>query len=69
MVGGGIQAESLCQFTANVTGKKVITGPVNATAMGNIIAQLLAKGEIANLFEGRQIIKKSVDLKEYSCLI
>ena len=69
MVGGGIQAESLCQFTANTTGKKVIAGPVNATAMGNILAQLLAKGEITNLYEGRQIIKKSVDLKEYSCLI
>jgi rhamnulokinase len=67
MVGGGIQAELLCQFTANTTGKKVITGPVNGTAMGNILAQLLAKGEIADLHEGRQIIKKSVDLKEYTC--
>jgi len=66
MVGGGIQAELLCQFTANTTEKKVITGPVNGTAMGNILAQLLAKGEITDLHEGRQIIKKSVDLKEYS---
>ena len=65
MVGGGIQAEILCQFTANITGRKVITGPIEATAMGNILAQLMAKGEIKNLEEGRELIRNSVELKTY----
>lgn len=65
MVGGGINAEILCQFTADVTERRVITGPEEATAMGNILAQLMAAGEIDNLKEGREIIRNSVDLKEY----
>lgn len=65
MVGGGIQAEILCQFTANATKRKVITGPIEATAMGNILVQLMAKGEISNLAEGRELVKRSVKLNEY----
>lgn len=65
MVGGGIRAELLCQFTADVTGKKVVAGPVEATATGNILAQLMAKGEIRDLEEGRALVKRSVHLKEY----
>lgn len=69
IVSGGSQSETLCQLVANTTGKKVIAGPVSATAIGNIIAQLLAKGEIANLNEGRKIIGESFNLKQYECLI
>ncbi|MDI3548833.1 MAG: rhamnulokinase [Halanaerobiales bacterium] len=65
MVGGGIQAEILCQFTANITGKRVLTGPVEATAMGNIITQLMALGEIADLEEGRELVRRSIELKEF----
>lgn len=65
MVGGGIQAEILCQFTANATGRKVITGPVEATAMGNIVTQLMAIGEIKGLAQARQLIRRSTKLKEY----
>ncbi len=65
MVGGGIQAEILCQFTADITGRRVVTGPVEATAIGSLIAQLMANGEIATLAEGREIVKNSVALKEY----
>lgn len=65
MVGGGIQAEILCQFTANATKRKVITGPIEATAMGNMLGQLMAKGEINSLEEGRGLIRSSVVLKTY----
>jgi len=68
MVGGGSQSETLCQLVADTTGKKVIAGPENATAFGNIIAQLMAKGEIKNLNEGRQIIRESVHLRQYEKL-
>ena len=65
IVGGGIQNELLCQFTANATGKKVITGPIEATASGNILMQAKATGQIKSLAEFRQIVRNSFELKEY----
>ena len=61
IVGGGCQAELLCELIAKVTGKKVISGPVEATAMGNILAQLKALGEIRSWKEGIEIVKRSID--------
>ena len=65
IVGGGIQNELLCQFTANATGKKVITGPIEATASGNILMQAKAMGDIKSLAEARKVVRNSFDLKEY----
>ena len=65
IVGGGIQNELLCQFTANALGKKVITGPVEATASGNILMQARAAGQIKTLAEAREILRNSFELKEY----
>ena len=65
MVGGGIQAEILCQYTADITGCRVQAGPVEATAIGNMLAQLMGLGEIKNLAEGRDIVRNSIKLKEY----
>jgi sugar (pentulose or hexulose) kinase len=65
IVGGGIQNELLCQFAANATGKEVITGPIEATACGNIIMQAKATGQIASLSQGRGIIRNSYPLKKY----
>jgi len=65
IVGGGIQNELLCQFTANATGKKVITGPIEATASGNILMQAKATGQIKTLAEARKIVRNSYKLKEY----
>jgi rhamnulokinase len=65
IVGGGIQNELLCQFTANALGKKVITGPIEATASGNILMQAIATGQIQTLAEARQIVRNSFELKEY----
>ncbi|UCF00406.1 MAG: rhamnulokinase [Planctomycetota bacterium] len=65
IVGGGIQNEMLCQFAANATGKKVITGPIEATAIGNILMQAKATGQIKSLAELREIVRNSFELKEY----
>lgn len=65
MVGGGIQDELLCQLTADVTGKTVLTGPLEASIFGNTLMQLKALGKIKSLSEGRQIIKNSILSKEY----
>ncbi|MGD2093888.1 MAG: rhamnulokinase family protein [Phycisphaerales bacterium] len=65
IVGGGIQNELLCQFAANALGKKVITGPIEATASGNILMQAKATGQIKTLAHAREIVRKSFKLKEY----
>jgi len=65
IVGGGIQNELLCQFTANALGKKVITGPIEATASGNILMQAKATGQIKTLIEARKIVRNSFEVKEY----
>ncbi|MBN2181803.1 MAG: rhamnulokinase [Sedimentisphaerales bacterium] len=65
IVGGGIKNELLCQFTANATGKKVITGPIEATASGNILMQAKAAGQVKTLSQAREIVRNSFDLKEY----
>jgi len=65
IVGGGIQNELLCQFTANALDKKVITGPIEATASGNILMQARATGQIKSLAQAREIVSNSFDLKEY----
>ena len=65
IVGGGCQNELLSQFTANATGKKVLVGPVEATALGNVLVQALAGGRIDSLEQGRKIISRSFGLKEF----
>jgi sugar (pentulose or hexulose) kinase len=65
IVGGGIQNELLCQFTANALGKKVITGPIEATASGNVLMQARATGQIKSLEQAREIARNSFNLKEY----
>ena len=65
IVGGGIKDKLLCQFTSDSIGKKVIAGPVEATAMGNIMIQAISAKQIANVAEGRKIIGNSVELAIY----
>lgn len=65
IVGGGIQNELLCQFTANATGKKILAGPVEATATGNILMQARARGQIDTIDTARKIVRNSFKPKEY----
>ncbi len=65
MVGGGIKNELLCQFTADAIGKRVATGPVEATAVGNIMMQAMASGQVKSLSELRKIVSSSVEPVEY----
>ena len=59
VIGGGCRNELLCKFTAAATGIPVHAGPVEATALGNILVQALACGEIASLEAGREIIRSA----------
>jgi rhamnulokinase len=65
LVGGGIQNEMLNQFTADSIGRKVIAGPVEATAMGNIVVQAITSGQIEDIAHGRRVIENSIPLKIY----
>lgn len=65
MIGGGIQSKLLCRMTAGASGRKVLAGPVEATALGNIAVQLMALGEIRSVQEARRIIANSETTYEY----
>lgn len=65
IVGGGIQNELLCQFAADATGKRVVAGPIEATASGNVLMQAVATGRVKGIEEAREIVRQSFDLKEY----
>ncbi|GLX67568.1 rhamnulokinase [Paenibacillus glycanilyticus] len=65
MVGGGIQNKLLCRLTANAIGRPVWAGPVEASAIGNMLVQLMALGECANLEEARQLSAASFPVEAY----
>lgn len=64
IVGGGCQDVYLNRLTAQYTGKAVTAGPVEATAVGNLISQLIYGNVCADLKEARELIKKSFEIKE-----
>ncbi len=65
IVGGGSQNELLNQFTADAIGRPVVTGPIEATATGNVLMQMLALGYIASLEEGRDLVRRSFEMRTY----
>ena len=65
IVGGGTKNRLLSQFTADATGKPVITGPVEATAIGNLLTQAIALGEIASWEEAVQVVKRSFEVETF----
>ena len=65
IVGGGTQNRLLNQFTADATNRRVITGPIEATAIGNILTQAIALGHIPSGEQGRQIVQNSCDMAAY----
>lgn len=64
IIGGGCRDGLLNELTAEATGKKIITGPIEATATGNIAMQMVSAGAIADVPSARKIIKNSFDIKE-----
>ncbi len=65
IVGGGANAEYLNRMTAKVCGKKVLAGPMEATAIGNLLAQLISEGELADIEEGRICVYESFPIQCY----
>ena len=64
IVGGGCQDTYLNQLTANAAGLPVYAGPVEGTAIGNLIVQMIAGGEFDSLQQARNAIRNSFNIKE-----
>ncbi len=65
IVGGGSNADYLNRLTARATGKRVLAGPAEATAIGNATAQMIAAGELKDRLDARRCIGRSYGLKTY----
>lgn len=65
VVGGGSNAEYLNQVTAKYTGRRVYAGPGEATAIGNLLVQMLYNREFADLKQARACVKESFEIKKY----
>ncbi|MFW5961656.1 MAG: rhamnulokinase [bacterium] len=65
IIGGGVQNEFLNQQIADLTGLDVYGGPVEATAIGNLLMQFKANNWIFSLQEGRKIVRNSFEIKKY----
>jgi rhamnulokinase len=64
VVGGGARNTLLCQLTADATGRVVRSGPVEATAIGNLVIQAIAAGELKDVREARELVRSSVSQVE-----
>jgi rhamnulokinase len=65
IVGGGSQSKILNQFTADACQRPVVAGPVEATAMGNLLTQVRASGELDSLAEMREVVRRSSVVERY----
>lgn len=65
IVGGGSRNKLLNQLTADVTGRRVIAGPAEATAAGNALGQALGTGDVRSLEEIRGVVRRSFELDEF----
>jgi rhamnulokinase len=65
IVGGGTRNKQLCQAAADACGRRVVTGPVEATAIGNVMMQAVAAGDVGSIGEAREIISRSFPVEQY----
>ena len=65
VIGGGSKNALLNQFTANAIGKKVVAGPSEATAIGNVMIQAMGAGVVSSLKEMRGIIREAIETEDF----
>jgi rhamnulokinase len=65
IVGGGSQNRLLCQLTADACQRPVVTGPVEATALGNVMVQAMATGHLGSLAEARDAVAASIPQEHF----
>lgn len=65
VVGGGTQNRQLSQFTAEACHRRVLAGPIEATALGNVVVQAIAAGSIGSIAQARDLIRRSFPLEVF----
>ena len=65
LIGGGCQSKYLCKNVSLFTGRKVVSGPVEAATIGNIMTQAIAHGAVGNFDKGREMIRRSFETIDY----
>jgi len=65
IVGGGTQNRQLCQAAADACGRPVLAGPIEATAIGNLMMQAVAWGDVGSIAEAREVIRNSFPVDRY----
>jgi rhamnulokinase len=65
VVGGGSQNFLLCQLTADATQLPIVAGPVEATALGNVMVQAYSRGHVESLEEIRAVVRRSTEMSRY----
>ena len=65
IIGGGSKDEFLSELAAKVCNKKVVAGPSEATSIGNLISQMIQKGELSDITQARRCVMNSFSVKEY----
>lgn len=66
IVGGGTQNRLLCQMAADACERPVLAGPVEATAIGNVMMQAIAADDVADVAQAREVIRNSFEMVEYT---
>jgi rhamnulokinase len=66
VVGGGCQNTLLCQFTADACNRPVLPGPVEATAIGNILVQAIGLGIVNSIAEAREVVRNSFEVRTFT---
>jgi len=65
IVGGGTKNRQLCQAAADACGRRVVAGPIEATAIGNLMMQAVASGDVRGISQAREVIRDSFEVIEY----
>jgi rhamnulokinase len=65
IIGGGTKNRLLNQFTADAIGRTAVTGPVEATAIGNVLMQAIGLSHLSSLAGARAVVRNSFDVEEY----
>nr|MBQ4319409.1 rhamnulokinase [Clostridia bacterium] len=65
IVGGGTKEAPLCQLASDSCGIPVYAGPVEATAIGNLMTQAIASGEVKDMAQAREVVRNSFEIDHY----
>ncbi len=66
IVGGGSLNRLLCQMTADCCNRRVVAGPVEATAIGNLMVQLVSDGGVSSIADAREVVRRSFSAQEFT---